>query len=70
MLHFFVFYAVFYLFTRFRFAYPKSVESNDENNETVLWFAIWPIALELITIAWLIFEFYDKITNEKTSSEE
>lgn len=71
MFHLFCFYAWFYLFTRFRMAYPSEDFSEDKDkNETFYWFAIWPVAIELFTFAWLTFEFYDYLNREKTSTEE
>jgi hypothetical protein len=70
MIHFTIFYTAFYLFTRFRFAYPEKDIEEDDKNEALRWFAIWPIVLELFTISWLAFEFYDYLNREKTSTEE
>jgi hypothetical protein len=72
MIHFAIFYTTFYLFTRFRIAYPEAsiTEEDSDKNEVLRWFAIWPVAVELFTFAWLSLEFYDYLTREKTSAEE
>lgn len=70
MMHFFIFYITFYIFTRFRFVYPKKDKVVDEQDDVISWFAIWPFALEMFTIAWLGFEFYDRVNGEKTIEEE
>jgi hypothetical protein len=71
MIHFVIFYTSFYFFTRFRIAYPNVDFNEDEDkNEALRWFAIWPIVLELFAFAWLTFELYDYLNSEKTSSEE
>ena len=71
MIHFIIFYTTFYLFTRFRIAYPEMhVEEDGDKNEVLRWFAIWPVGVELFVFAWLTFEFYEFLTREKKSSEE
>ncbi len=70
MMHFFIFYTTFYIFTRFQFAYPSKNKVVDERDDVISWFAIWPFALELFTLSWLGFEFYDRLNGEKSSSEE
>jgi hypothetical protein len=70
MIHLVIFYASFYFFTRVRIAYPEIDIEEDDKNDVLRWFAIWPVAVELFTAAWLSMEFYDYLTREKTSTGE
>lgn len=70
MIHVFIFYITFYIFTRFQFVYPSKNKVVDERDEVISWFAVWPFALESFTLSWIGFEFYDYLNGEKTSNEE
>lgn len=59
MIHFFFFYAPFYIVTRFHAAHPRAEREESEIEKTIAWFSIWPFTIELVVAAWIGISIYE-----------